>query len=383
MSAGRKRGQIVTKGFGAYLVRVPNGTGLSGKRQSVSKVIRGTYRQADQLRVKMLGELDSGNGVVSTSKQSVAEYMEQWLTDTASMKVSPRTLVMYRYLTKRYIISAIGTVKVANLSPSSIQALYAGMTSRGLGHRIVRYTHTVLKSALAQAVQWRTLPFNPCDGATLPKVDREEPKVLTAKQVGSIISNSSMTGPWGILWNVLLNTGMRPQEAAALTWKDLTDDKLRITKALIEVKPGHYEIGPTKTQRSMRTISIPQSTVAALALHRKEQTKRIMKAGPAYQRKNDLIFATRSGTHICLHNAYRAWCSMLKKLGLPAVPLYCCRHTHISLLLASGEPGPAVAERAGHSLDTMMKVYAHVIPETVPQIANNFERMLLQAASNS
>lgn len=376
---GRTRGQVVNKGNGTYLVRVPLPTGLDGKRRSASKVIRGTYRQADQLRVKMLGELDTG-GIVVASQQLVAHYLEQWLSETASLRVSPRTLNMYRYLVNRYVLPVIGTQKLSNLTHESVQGVYSRMVAAGLGHRIVRYTHTVLKSALTQAVVWRKIQSNPCDGATLPRVTRNEPKVFTAAQICTILDAAADSEPWGIMWNLLLNTGMRPQEAAALTWADIDGDKLRITKALVEVSPGNYSVQQTKTARSMRTITIPQGTVDALAAHRLYQTKWMLKSGSAYER-NNLVIATRSGTTICLHNAYRAWKAMLRRLKLPDdVTMYGCRHTHISLLLASGEPGPAVAERAGHSLDVMMKVYAHVIPETVPQIAGNFERMLRRQA---
>jgi integrase len=376
---GRKRGEIVKKPNGSYLVRIPIGKGLDGRYHSTSKVIRGTYKQADQLRVKMLGELDKG-GVIATTKQTVAEYMEQWLKGTAALKVSPRTLTMYRYITTKYIVARIGTLRLASLSPQTVQAMYAGMTTDGLGPRMVQYAHSILKQALGQAVIWRQLPFNPCDNVARPKMVKKEMSVLTAAQVSAMLSGTRDEFTWGTLWHVMLNTGMRPQEAAALTWTDIAGDKLTITKALVEVSPGHYEIGPCKTDRSRRCITIPQSTVTSLAAHRLEQTRRIMKSGPAYKR-NGLIFATRNGENLCLHNVYRAWRSALKRLHLPPVTLYCCRHTHISLLLASGEPGPAVAERAGHSLKVMMDVYAHVIPETVPQTAANFEGILLKAAA--
>jgi integrase len=68
---------------------------------------------------------------------------------------------------------------------------------------------------------------------------------------------------------------------------------------------------------------------------------------------------------------------ILKKSRLPAIRLYDLRHTCASLLLASGEPVNAVAERLGHADPTMiLKVYAHVLPGAQRALASRMERLL-------
>ena len=56
------------------------------------------------------------------------------------------------------------------------------MIDRGLSSRTVRYTHSVLRSAMRQAIRWRLLLQDPTDGAQLPRLGRREMRVLTAEQ---------------------------------------------------------------------------------------------------------------------------------------------------------------------------------------------------------
>ena len=53
------------------------------------------------------------------------------------------------------------------------------MIDRGLSSLTVRYTHSVLRSTIRQAIRWRLLLQDPTDGAQLPRLRRREIQVLT------------------------------------------------------------------------------------------------------------------------------------------------------------------------------------------------------------
>jgi integrase len=377
--AERKPGTIIRKGRnGVWLVRVCTGMKeVEGKptRQYVSMVVHGTYRQADQERTKMLGDLDAGT-FTAPSKQTLSEYLENWLTTSAALRVSTRTPISYRGMISKHVLPAIGHTMLDKVSASQLQSLYATLAARP---RTIQYTHMVLKSALKQAVQFRLIAFNPADGVRLPaKESQQERTILTAAQVARIMAEVK-TERHGALWALLLNTGLRPQEALALKWEDLRGGKLTIARALVKVSSAHWEIGQTKTKTSRHVISVPQVVLAALAVHKVRQAEQMLRSGAAYVR-NDLIFATREGMPVAPSNAYRSWLVMLKRLNIAPCILYTCRHTHASLLLAAGWPVKAVPERLGHASAKMtLDVYCHTLPETDEETAVAFER-LIQAA---
>lgn len=353
---------------------------IEGKRKYSSKVYEGTISQAKAELTRMLKEVDSDEYIAPTG-QTVKEYVEHWLTANASARVSVRTLTMYRYMMTRYVYPELGHRKLDTLHNQHVQALVAAMQGRKLGPRIIQYTHTVLKAALTQAVKWRQLRFNPAEDITLPELVKKEPQVLLPEHVVKLLRATTDT-PLGALWCVMLHSGMRPQEAGALTWDDLdvAAGTVSVNKALVEETSGHWIIGPTKTRKG-RVVALPPECVAQLQAHRVRQAATILQAGAAYDRAGNLMFATKHGKSLCLHNVYRAWRRTLKALGLPEVKLYACRHTHISLSLSGGANVKDVAGRVGHASAKMtLDVYAASLPGASAAVAGVFSNILRKVA---
>ena len=60
---------------------------------------------------------------------------------------------------------------MGTISQIDIQSLYAQMFERGLSahDRVHQYTNAVLQSAFRQAVRWKMLAEDPCNGVDLPR----------------------------------------------------------------------------------------------------------------------------------------------------------------------------------------------------------------------
>ena len=71
--------------------------------------------------------------------------------------------------------------------------------------------------------------------------------------------------------------------------------------------------------------------------------------------------------------------------GLPRIrPLQDLRHTHASILLASGEPPKVVQERLGHhSTAFTQDTYQHLLPGMGAAAARRFENLILDDGSDS
>ena len=105
-----------------------------------------------------------------------------------------------------------------------------------------------------QAVINRVIAFNPCDGVSAPPVPQTSIRALTDDERAVFLS-TAQNSKYGLWFETLLYTGMRPQEAAAIKWKDLQfqTKSIVVSKAL---KAGG-EIGTTKNETSKRTIPVP------------------------------------------------------------------------------------------------------------------------------
>jgi integrase len=53
-------GQLVKRGENRWLIRVPNGRGLSGTRKYVNRTIHGTRKDAQRELTRLLRERDTG-----------------------------------------------------------------------------------------------------------------------------------------------------------------------------------------------------------------------------------------------------------------------------------------------------------------------------------
>jgi integrase len=92
-----------------------------------------------------------------------------------------------------------------------------------------------------------------------------------------------------------LMTGIRTEEARALTWQhvDLEGDP-----AADPPVPPHVAVwrsvrahGETKTERSKRTLALPEFVADALREHRARQAAERLRAGPRWK-EHDLVFAS-------------------------------------------------------------------------------------------
>jgi integrase len=375
---GRKTGSIQPRGKDKWLIRWFVGRNAAGKRKYTSKMIHGTFKQAQIALGKQTAAHDDGVALVPT-KQTLATYLHGWLRDTKAVEVAPATLVSYTNRLNPDIIDRIGHLKLTAVTPQGIQKVYAALRKDGLSPRTVQYTHTILKDALKTAVAHRLLPFNPCDSVSVPRKRHTELQIWTPEQVNHFLEVTEGTRDH-TFWCLALSTGMRPGEICGLKWSDLEKDRLVVRRAItMGKKKGDWRVVSPKTDRGQRSIPLTERALEALREHKKEQRKEIMKGGPKYDRQ-DWIFANRYGHHEIQTNIRVRFATAVRKADLPSIRLYDCRHTHATLLLQAGVNPKVVSERLGHASIVMtLDTYSHVLPTMQESAVKRLE--LLMAAA--
>ena len=77
------------------------------------------------------------------------------------------------------------------------------------------------------------------------------------------------------------------------------------------------------------------------------------------------VFAAADGRHLSPNAITKAWPVAMAAIGMPAVTLHSLRHTHASVLIASGVDILTISRRLGHSSPTItLSVYGHLIHGT-------------------
>jgi integrase len=116
-------------------------------------------------------------------------------------------------------------------------------------------------------------------------------------------------------------------------------------------------------------------TVEALRAHREAQLLERAFAGEAYV-DHDLVFADEIGNPIYPQRLGEAFTRLRKAAGLTTGTLHITRHTHATLALTNGVPLHVVAARLGDRPETILRTYAHLLPQSDVEAAEQVAALI-------
>jgi integrase len=161
-----------------------------------------------------------------------------------------------------------------------------------------------------------------------------------------------------------LTLGFRRAELLGLRWSDVDFDNATATirQTLLRVDE-RLTFAEPKTDRSRRTIPVPEPTLARRRAHRR--SKRLIASRQAVTGRITVSCSPAlSAPRLEPRNIDRSWHAVRKDLGLEDVRLHDLRHACATFLLASGASPRTVMKTLGHSqISLTMNTYAHVLPE--------------------
>jgi len=378
------RGQIIEKSKGVWLVRIQNRL-TNGKRKSISKQFRGTKKDAEKFLTAWLRDMDRGV-FIEPSRQTLNEHFNNFL-EIIKSRVAEQTFNSYEMILRVHIRPKIGELKLTNIKILTVQKVYSEMQVKGLSPRTVRYAHSVFSMALSKAVELGYIVNNPCNYAELPRQNKKETKAFSPEQAQNFLQ-AAKDDRHGLIFEIALSSGMRPEEYLSLCWKDIDFEKgtATVQRALVWRKGGGFKFAEPKTAKSRRTVPLPKSILPRLKEHKRQQLEQRLKIGAAYE-KHDLVFASAVGKPLHYRNlTQRHYEKILERAGMKGTGfvLYSLRHSCATLLLSAGENPKIVAERLGHtSVKMTLDTYSHVLPDMQQAATDKLETMLYRKFGTS
>ena len=325
-------------------------------------------------------EYDSGL-TPTDGRQTVGEYLEDWLDTTAAQRNAARTVQGYRSIVEHHLVPSIGSVRLSKLEASHVRKMLTGIIDSGLTANTARHVYAVVTKALKDAVATGLLPRNVCDSVERPKVARYEVHPPSEVVVSDILESADST-PWGPLFRLLAYTGLRRSEAMGLRWKNVDLDRvhLSVVEAAQRLTGRGIVSEPPKSASARRGVALAPETVAMLRHHRARQAEHVLSLGGAYQ-DQDLVFANELGNYRDPDSASHAFSRIAKSVGCTGVQLHHLRHAHASVLIAAGVHPKVVQDRLGHaSAAFTMQVYGHVASGLQGEAAEAFSMRMKSLA---
>ncbi|MDO8674421.1 MAG: tyrosine-type recombinase/integrase [Dehalococcoidia bacterium] len=326
---------------------------------------------------KQQSEADQGMLLPDKAKITVETFLTvRWLP-TIEPELKPKSHEGYDRVMRRDVLPTLGKLLLTQLRQDQIQALYAAKLKAGLSATTVRLVHAVLHRSMEDAVKWRLLRRNPCEGVSIPRARKKEMKVWAPAEAQRFLA--SVTDPKLMaLYRVALGCGLRQGEIRGLRWDDLDlqAGTLQVKRTLVWCKGLGITAGEPKTAKGRRLVVMPAATTEALRSWRLEQLRRRHFMGKQWK-QTGYVFSNLVGGPMQAEKLRQDFEKAIEAAGLPVIRFHDLRHTAATLLLSKGVHAKVVSEMLGHAnIAITLDTYSHVLPSMQAEAARVMEGLL-------
>jgi integrase len=308
-------------------------------------------------RTDTLADLDAGT-------ESLNSFLKTWWERHGDRFLEAHTRKEYKRLIKAHIEPELGKTSLRRITPTKVAALRDQIID-GNGSETARKVLAILQGILERAIEWEALKTaNPVKAVKKPGGSRKSrPRTLDPSEVEGL--RARMAQRDATLVSVLAYAGLRPGEALALTWEDVGEHTLDITKAIA--------LGEEKDTKTGRT-RVVRPYDAALRDLRAWRLASGTRTGWVFPREKD--------GQPWRDTDYRNWRTRKFKTKTDADP-YDLRHSFASLLFHEGRSPATIAEQMGHTVQTLLDKYIHIIEELRDQDRVDGEALITEARSET
>ena len=220
--------------------------------------------------------------------------------------------------------------------------------------------HSILHSALQQAVENKLLIANPTNACKLPKIEKYEIKPLEPQEIAVLLQEAS-TDDYANLFTVAMFTGMRQGELLGLTWENVDFDNGTITvKQQLQCKDGVYFLQTPKNGKG-RIIIPAQVAMDALQDEKEKQARNRLAYGESWNNPDNYVFTDALGKHLVRRTVVKHFKAVSDRAGIENVRFHDLRHSFAVNSLMIGDDVKTVQANLGHATASFtLDVYGHV-----------------------
>ena len=354
---------------GRYCSQIYLGRDENGKRQY--KSVYG--KSPAELKEKETAiRLQLGRGLdVLSQRDSFDTWADDWIRLKKSAKITDKQKSNYqRGVT--FWKEALNGYEIGQIRADDIERPLVSLQEEGYAARTINFYRSTVHQIMQRAVG-RVISSNPVDLVQLtePGQKAEQRRALSAEEQKWIWDTPHRGQPVAV---IMMLSGLRRGELAALTWNDvdLKERTITVNKS-IEYPPNepprlrHL----TKSAAGMRTVDIPQKLADYMEAMPNDNMLVIHSAKGGVMTESAWLSLWGSYMRI-LNIKYGvrtpADLERMKKPGqhrfdmtIPRITLHWLRHTFCTLLYLSGVDVVQACAQMGHAdIATTLKIYTHL-----------------------
>jgi integrase len=296
-------------------------------------------RKADTIDADIRNRKAAGERVISIVPDrpeplTLAEFLPVW-HEAHGKELAASTQASYAVVWDKWIGPRLGAKLVGDITPGEVARFRAGIERDGGRSPTVLRVLAVLGSVLSEAVRQGHIAASPTRAVSRPRQSRRRAVRPPTPERVEIIRAALESDVERALVTLLAYVGLRPQEALAAVWSDITAGKLVVDAS----KTGRTRVVPL--------LSVVRRELAALQMRKG-------RPGPAAP-----IISTGSCERWS-ESRYRSFRRHRWSKVAAGMRPYDLRHAYVSLMIQAGHTVVEVAKWAGHSPQVCLGTYAHL-----------------------
>jgi site-specific recombinase XerD len=307
ISIGTYEATIYPEGDG-FTGAISLGFDAKGKRQRVKRKGKTKAQVKDKLR-EVVDDLETG--VRTAARCTVTDAVNGFLNKGLKGK-STTTIDNYRSLATHHLIPQIGTTKLQQLTADQLDE-WIDDRAEELSTRSLRLIHRILERAIRHAQARDKIRRNVASLITIPEGKQgHPPKAMTLDQATKLLEALESETDLQLAAYVVLSllTGIRTEEARALTWTEVN-----LQSNTVAVYHSVRTKGDTKTRKSRRVLKLPTKAVHTLRAHHTHQTAQRREVADTWH-DHDLVFCRENGTPLDRWQVRRQFQRITQTAGL-------------------------------------------------------------------
>ena len=356
---------------GRYCIQIYLGRDENGKRKYKS-VYASSPAELKEKEVDVRMQLGQGLDILS-QRDSFSRWVDDWMRLKEKEKLTSRQMDNYKRTVKFWKEELQG-YEIGQVRADDIENSLLKLIDKGLSQRTIHLYRSTIRQIMRRAVG-RVIQINPVDQVKLNVSGRspEKRRALTDEEQKWIWDTPHRAQPVAI---IMMLSGLRRGELAALTWNDIDFKNRTITvnKVMEYDSNGTPTLrNITKTDAGMRVVDIPQKLVEYMQKMPKE---------------NLLVIHTQSGEAMTGTAWTKLWRSYMRELNIkygkrttadlekmksskpgpkvfdmtiPNITMHWLRHTFCTLMYFAGVDVVQACAQMGHAdIKTTLRIYTHL-----------------------
>ena len=325
-------------------------------------------------------------GIVST-KVKFEELAERWFEEYAKTNLKKSSVQRLRG-TKKRVYDTFGHIRVDKITRGQVQAFVDDLSKNGknflngkpLSRKTVIHHLNLLSDVFSFAIRNEMIDDNPCRNVVVPKGEKKEKAVYTVEEMKQLFELAEKYGTldYRAFLTLAVYGGFRCGEIMGLEWKDIDRETCVISirrTANYTSTDGSYTDTP-KTQKSIRSLKLPESVFEVLDKLYVEQIKRKQQLANKWI-DSDRLFVNKFGAPLYKGEPYKWQKKLTTEHGMRFCDIHSLRHFNATILIRSGIEIAAVSSALGHSnISTTANIYCHTLQEVQAQTGQAISKVL-------